>query len=84
MRLEILVDGRPALTARMAVDRYAQQYGLSERAARSAVARSGVAPIDPPPLYPTIPLYDQAALDAALANRTGKNWRSRSQTIPKT
>jgi hypothetical protein len=78
MRLEILVDGRPALTARMAVDRYATRYRLTERGVRSAVARSGVAPIDPPPLSPRIPLYDQAELDAALANRPGKAWRSRS------
>jgi hypothetical protein len=72
MRLEILVDSRPALTARMAVQRYAEKYGLAERAARSAVARSGVPPIDPPPLHARIPLYDQAALDEAMANRPGK------------
>lgn len=69
MSLEIRVDGRPALTARMAVARYSQMYNLRERAIRSAVARSGVPPIDPPPLSAKIPLYDQAALDKAMKRR---------------
>lgn len=76
--LRITVDGRPALTARMAVDRYAQRHGLGERAVRSAISRSGVQPITPPPLHGRIPLYDQAELDAALDNRPGRgaNWRA--------
>jgi hypothetical protein len=69
MHLEITVDGRPALTARMAVHRYGQMYGLRERAVRSAVARSTVSPIDPPPLSAKIPLYDLEALDAAMLGK---------------
>ena len=70
--ITIHVDGRPALTARLAVDRYAEMYGLNDRAVRAAIARSGVRPINPPPLYPTIPLYDLQALDEAMAKRPGK------------
>lgn len=75
MRLKILADGRPALTARMAVARYSEMYGLRERAIRSAVVRSGVAPIvdedGRPPLYPTIPLYYADQLDKAMAEKYG-------------
>lgn len=75
MRLEIYVDGRPALTARMAAERYREMYGLGPRASRPAIARSGVAPIDPPPIHARIPLYDQAELDAAMAARPGRGSR---------
>ena len=72
MRLEITVDGRPALTSRMAAERYRELYGLGASTTRSAISRSGVQPIDPPPLHSRIPLYDLEALDAALAARPGK------------
>jgi hypothetical protein len=69
MSLRISWNNRPALNARMAVERYGQMYGLRERAVRSAVARSGVPPIEPPPLSAKIPLYDLAALDKAMAEK---------------
>jgi hypothetical protein len=75
MRLQILVDDRPALTARLAVDRYSERYGLGDRAARSAIARSGVRPIEPHPISAQVPLYDLATLDEAMANRPGRGRR---------
>jgi hypothetical protein len=75
MRLQITVDGHPALTARMAVARYTQMHGLTERAVRHAVTRAGVPPITPAPIDPKIPLYDQAALDRAMASRPGQGRR---------
>lgn len=69
MRLDILVNDRPALTARMAVARYRQLYGITERAVRQAIWRSEVPSIDPPPIHSRIPLYDQEAMDAAMAEK---------------
>ena len=65
----ILYGGRRVLTTRMAVQRYARMYGLAERAARSAVARSGVAPVMPPPLHARVPVYDLEALDTAVGRK---------------
>lgn len=68
----LVLGGRPALTARFAVTRYRRLYNLGDRAARSAVARSGVAPIHPPPLHSRIPCYWMDELDAAMATRPGR------------
>ncbi len=70
MAFEMHNDGRPVLTARMAVTRYGPRYNLSPRGVRTALGRSGIPPVlinGEHPIHARIPVYDQETLDEAMA-----------------
>lgn len=66
--IRITVDGKVALT----VEQAAERYGLAASSMRAALTRLGDAVAQVAMLDGRKPLYNQAALDAAMKARPGK------------